>query len=80
MKTDDDPIKMYLGDVFTIPASLAGLPGMSVPAGLDDQGLPLGLQVIAKAWDEETMFKTAFALEQAIGFNSVSPLLKRGAA
>ncbi len=79
-ENSDDPIKMYLGDVFTIPASLAGLPGMSVPAGLDDQGLPLGLQVIGKAWDEETMFKTAYALEQAIGFDAVSPLLKRGAA
>lgn len=79
-ENEDDPIKMYLGDVFTIPASLAGLPGISVPAGLDSQGLPLGLQIIGKAWDEETMFKTAFALEQSVNFNELSPLMKRGAA
>lgn len=79
-ENDDDPIKMYLGDVFTIPASLAGLPGISVPGGLDNQGLPLGLQIIGKAWDEVTMFKTAYALEQAVGFKDVSPLMKRGAA
>jgi len=79
-ENDDDPIKMYLGDVFTIPASLAGLPGISVPGGLDNQGLPLGLQIIGKAWDEVTMFKTAYALEQAVGFTEVSPLLKVGAA
>ena len=65
----DDPIKMYLGDVFTIPASLAGLPGISVPAALDDQGLPLGLQIIGRAWDEATMFRAAHALERATGFN-----------
>jgi aspartyl-tRNA(Asn)/glutamyl-tRNA(Gln) amidotransferase subunit A len=79
-ENDDDPIKMYLGDVFTIPASLAGLPGINVPAGLDDQGLPLGLQIIGKAWDEVTMFKTASALEQAVEFKDMSPLLKNGAA
>ena len=56
-ENEDDPIKMYLNDVFTVPANLAGLPGMSVPAGLDKQGLPLGLQVVGKAWDEETVFK-----------------------
>jgi aspartyl-tRNA(Asn)/glutamyl-tRNA(Gln) amidotransferase subunit A len=70
---------MYLGDVFTIPASLAGLPGISVPGGLDSEGLPLGLQIIGKAWDEATMFRTAYALEQAIGFNEL-PLILKGAA
>jgi aspartyl-tRNA(Asn)/glutamyl-tRNA(Gln) amidotransferase subunit A len=79
-ENDEDPIKMYLGDVFTIPASLAGLPGISIPGGLDAQGLPLGLQIIGKSWDEATMFKTAYTLEQAVGFNAMSPLLKRGAA
>lgn len=79
-ENDDDPIKMYLGDVFTIPASLAGLPGISVPGGLDNQGLPLGLQIIGKAWDEVTMFKTAFALEQAVGFKDTFELIKRGVA
>jgi aspartyl-tRNA(Asn)/glutamyl-tRNA(Gln) amidotransferase subunit A len=78
-ENDDDPIKMYLGDVFTIPASLAGLPGISVPGGLDSEGLPLGLQIIGKAWDEATMFRTAYALEQAIGFNEL-PLILKGAA
>ena len=52
-----DPLAMYLNDVFAVPASLAGLPAMSVPAGLDRQGLPLGLQVIGKALDEEACFK-----------------------
>lgn len=70
-ENSDDPIKMYLGDVFTIPASLAGLPGISVPTGLDKQGLPLGLQVIGRAWDEVTMFRTAYALEKAAQFNKI---------
>ena len=61
-ENEDDPIKMYLNDVFTVPTSLAGLPGMSVPAGLDDKGLPLGLQIIGKAWDEEAVFTVANAL------------------
>jgi aspartyl-tRNA(Asn)/glutamyl-tRNA(Gln) amidotransferase subunit A len=79
-ENDDDPIKMYLGDVFTIPASLAGLPGISVPGGLDSQGLPLGLQIIGKAWDEETMFKVAYTLEQAVQFKDIPDLLKKAIA
>jgi aspartyl-tRNA(Asn)/glutamyl-tRNA(Gln) amidotransferase subunit A len=79
-ENDDDPIKMYLGDVFTIPASLAGLPGISVPGGLDSQGLPLGLQIIGKAWDEETMFKVAHTLEQAVQFKDIPDLLKKAIA
>ncbi len=67
-ENQDDPVKMYLNDVFTIPTSLAGLPGISVPAGLDSNGLPLGLQVIANAWDEQSCFDVAFALEQAANF------------
>ncbi|NNE82724.1 MAG: Asp-tRNA(Asn)/Glu-tRNA(Gln) amidotransferase subunit GatA, partial [Alphaproteobacteria bacterium] len=59
----DDPIAMYLNDVFTVPASLAGLPAISVPAGLSAEGLPLGLHVIGRAFDEETMFKAAEVLE-----------------
>lgn len=66
----DDPIAMYLNDIFTVPASLAGLPGISVPAGLDAQGLPLGLQILAPAFDEMTLFKVASALEQAAQFNA----------
>ncbi len=65
----DDPIAMYLNDVFTVPASLAGLPAVSVPAGLSSDGLPLGLQVIGRAFDEETVLKVAAALEEAAHFN-----------
>ncbi len=73
----DDPIKMYLNDVFTVPADLAGVPAVSVPAGLDANGLPLGLQVITKSFDEETMFAVAGALEQAAGFTAL-PEIRAG--
>ena len=58
----NDPITMYLNDVFTVPASLAGVPAMSIPAGLNAQGLPLGLQIIAKHFDEETVFTVPASL------------------
>lgn len=64
-ENEDDPIKMYLNDVFTVPASIAGLPGMSVPAGFDKFGLPLGLQILGKAWDEETVLQVGHRLEKA---------------
>ncbi|WP_425409102.1 Asp-tRNA(Asn)/Glu-tRNA(Gln) amidotransferase subunit GatA [Hyphococcus sp.] len=64
-----DPVQMYLNDVFTVTGNLAGLPGASVPAGYDKQGLPLGLQLLARPFDEETMFKGMYALEQAAGAN-----------
>ena len=64
----DDPVAMYLNDVFTVTVNLAGLPGLSVPAGLDANGLPLGLQVIGRAWDEGTVFEVGKALETAAGF------------
>ena len=63
-----DPLQMYLNDIFTVTANLAGLPGISVPAGVDSGGLPLGLQVIGKALDEATVFKVASVLEDAAGF------------
>ena len=66
----DDPIAMYLNDVFCVPASLAGLPAMSVPAGLDKDGLPLGLQIIGKPLDEEGVLNAGYALERAAGFNA----------
>ena len=66
----DDPISMYLNDVFTVPASLSGLPGISVPAGLDKDGLPLGLQLLGKAFDEQTVLNAGAALEAAAGFNA----------
>jgi aspartyl-tRNA(Asn)/glutamyl-tRNA(Gln) amidotransferase subunit A len=63
-----DPVQMYLNDVFTVPANLAGLPGISVPAGTDESGLPLGLQILGRAFDEETVLRAGYALEQAAGF------------
>ena len=69
----DDPIAMYLNDVFTVPASMAGLPGISVPAGLSEEGLPLGLQLIGRAFDEETLLRAAEVLESAAGFDAAPP-------
>jgi len=66
----DDPIAMYLNDVFTVPVNLAGLPGISVPAGLSADGLPLGLQVIGKAFDEETVLRVGSAIEAAAKFDA----------
>ena len=66
--TDADPVQMYLNDVFTVTVNLAGLPGISVPAGVDAQGLPLGLQLIGRPWEEGDLLNTAYALEQAAGF------------
>jgi len=66
----DDPIAMYLNDVFTVTVNLAGLPGISVPAGLDSQGLPLGLQLIGRAFDEETLFRVGHVVEKAANFTA----------
>ncbi len=65
---DADPVQMYLNDVFTVTVNLAGLPGISIPAGLDGQGLPLGLQLIGKPWEEGDLLNTAYALENSVGF------------
>jgi aspartyl-tRNA(Asn)/glutamyl-tRNA(Gln) amidotransferase subunit A len=62
-----DPVEMYLNDVFTVTVNMAGLPGIAVPAGLDAQGLPLGLQLIGRPFDEETLFSAAHVIEQAAG-------------
>jgi aspartyl-tRNA(Asn)/glutamyl-tRNA(Gln) amidotransferase subunit A len=67
-KEHTDPVEMYLNDVFTVTVNLAGLPGISVPTGLDSQGLPLGLQLIGRPWEEGDLLNTAYALEQAAGF------------
>ncbi len=72
---NDDPVAMYLNDVFTVTANLAGLPGMAVPAGLDAQGLPLGLQVVGKHFDEETVFAVSGAVERAAGFTATPRLI-----
>jgi aspartyl-tRNA(Asn)/glutamyl-tRNA(Gln) amidotransferase subunit A len=65
-----DPLAMYLNDVFTVPASLAGLPAMSVPAGLDAKGLPLGLQIIGRPLDEQGVLNAGLAIEQRAGFTA----------
>ncbi|MEM9583810.1 MAG: Asp-tRNA(Asn)/Glu-tRNA(Gln) amidotransferase subunit GatA [Pseudomonadota bacterium] len=65
---DADPVQMYLNDVFTVTVNLAGLPGIAVPAGLDKQGLPLGLQLIGRPWEEGDLLNHAYVLEQAAGF------------
>jgi aspartyl-tRNA(Asn)/glutamyl-tRNA(Gln) amidotransferase subunit A len=66
--TQADPIQMYLNDVFTVTVNLAGLPGISVPAGIDKQGLPLGLQLIGQPWEEGDLLNCAYALERSAGF------------
>ena len=79
----DDPLAMYLNDVFSVPASLAGLPAMSVPAGLNSTGLPLGLQVIGKPFDEQGVLDAGLAIEQRAEFSArpeklVARVLLRG--
>ena len=74
----DDPIQMYLNDVFTVPASMAGLPALSVPCGLSAKGLPLGLQVIGRPFDEASMLRLGQALEDAAGFDVTPRLLAGG--
>jgi aspartyl-tRNA(Asn)/glutamyl-tRNA(Gln) amidotransferase subunit A len=65
-----DPVAMYLNDIFTVTANLTGLPALALPTGLDKQGLPLGLQVIGKALDEESVFAVSAALEKAANFRA----------
>jgi aspartyl-tRNA(Asn)/glutamyl-tRNA(Gln) amidotransferase subunit A len=66
-KGNDDPVEMYLNDIFTVTVNMAGLPGLAVPAGKDGQGLPLGLQLIGRPFDEETLFSLGEVIEQAAG-------------
>ena len=67
---DDDPLTMYLNDVFAVPASLAGLPAMSVPCGLNGDGLPLGLQLVGKPFDEQGVLNAGLAIEKRAGFDA----------
>ncbi|WP_456397241.1 Asp-tRNA(Asn)/Glu-tRNA(Gln) amidotransferase subunit GatA [Desulfurobacterium sp.] len=67
----DDPIKMYLSDIFTIALNLAGLPGLSIPCGFDSKGLPVGIQLIGKAFDEETLYSVGYKLEKELKLNNV---------
>lgn len=71
----DDPLTMYLSDVFTLSANLAGIPGMSVPCGFSGEGLPIGLQIMGNHFDEETLLRVAYAFEQATPFHLRKPAL-----
>ncbi|ARW16037.1 Asp-tRNA(Asn)/Glu-tRNA(Gln) amidotransferase subunit GatA [Komagataeibacter europaeus] len=75
----DDPVQMYLNDIFTVPASMAGMPAMSVPVGLGATGLPLGLQLIGRPFDEETLLAAGSALESAAGFTHRPAIRAEGA-
>ncbi|SET39117.1 aspartyl/glutamyl-tRNA(Asn/Gln) amidotransferase subunit A [Oceanobacillus limi] len=71
----DDPLTMYANDILTIPVNLAGVPGISVPCGLSEEGLPIGLQIIGKHFDEGTVYRTAHAFEQATDHHTKKPQL-----
>ncbi len=71
----DDPLTMYLSDIFTLSANLAGIPGISVPCGFSSEGLPIGLQIMARHFDEGKIFKVAYNFEQATDFHTKKPLL-----
>jgi aspartyl-tRNA(Asn)/glutamyl-tRNA(Gln) amidotransferase subunit A len=71
----DDPLTMYLSDIFTLSANLAGIPGISVPCGFSSKGLPIGLQMMAKHFEEEKLFKVAYNFEQATDFHKKKPNL-----
>ena len=66
----NDPVSMYLNDIFTVPVNLAGLPAISIPAGIDVKGYPLGLQIIGKAFDEQNILNIAYAMEEKISFKN----------
>jgi aspartyl-tRNA(Asn)/glutamyl-tRNA(Gln) amidotransferase subunit A len=75
----EDPLAMYLNDIFTIPANLSGVPAISVPCGLDGKGLPVGLQLMGPALDEATVLRAAYAFEQDLGFDAVPRLVREAA-
>jgi aspartyl-tRNA(Asn)/glutamyl-tRNA(Gln) amidotransferase subunit A len=75
----DDPVINYLNDVFTVPANLAGLPGMSVPAGFNQAGLPLGLQVLAKPFDEASIYKVGKVIEDSSAISTMPQRMAGGA-
>ena len=71
----DDPLTMYLSDIFTLSANLAGIPGISVPCGFSSEGLPIGLQIMARHFEEGKLFKVAYNFEQATDFHTKRPNL-----
>ena len=73
-----DPLKMYLGDIYTVSVNLAGLPGISLPCGYDHQGLPVGLQLLAKPFDEKSIIRAAYTFEQTRSYKRPEALTERG--
>jgi aspartyl-tRNA(Asn)/glutamyl-tRNA(Gln) amidotransferase subunit A len=76
----DDPVTNFLNDVFTVPANLAGLPGIAVPGGINSDGLPLGLQILGKAFDEASLYRIASVIEDAAGFTQLPTRIAGGAS
>lgn len=73
-----DPLKMYLGDIYTVSVNLAGLPGISLPCGFDRDGMPVGMQLLAKPFDEKTIIRAAYTFEQSRGYKRPTALTERG--
>jgi aspartyl-tRNA(Asn)/glutamyl-tRNA(Gln) amidotransferase subunit A len=71
----EDPLAMYLEDIFTLPANLAGVPALAFPVGFDSKGLPIGMQLMGKPFDEGTLFKTAHTYQQATEYHLRRPTL-----
>jgi aspartyl-tRNA(Asn)/glutamyl-tRNA(Gln) amidotransferase subunit A len=76
MGEKEDPLQMYLNDVFTIPVNLAGLPGVSIPGGFTRTGLPIGLQLIGRAFDEALLLRAAHAYQQVTTWHTRKPALQ----
>jgi len=79
-ENEEDPLTMYLNDVYTVSINLAGLPGLSIPAGLSKNGLPLGLQLVGKSWDEATILKVGQHIEKAANFTALPAIRTQKAA
>ena len=71
-----DPLKMYLGDIYTVSLNIAGLPGIVFPCGFDSNNLPVGLQLIGKHFDEKTLIRAAYSFQQATDFHKQSPVVQ----
>ena len=74
----ENPLEMYLADICTVPVNIGGLPGMSIPCALDSNGMPIGFQLIAKPFAEETIFRAAYTYEQNTNFRENKPSFKGG--